>query len=174
VLVPAGDDALLAGERGWVVAPKLTLHAELGEFGALAELGARLRKATELGGFRVGHQLSAALGAYYAVVPNDALVLTAEAMALPVVTAQPRRDYDDGSRAVDARLVPAQWWAGLATRLAADTWLRVGAGGGLPLSFETLRDADGSERTEHFAGITTPSFHGFAAISVATPAPDSS
>lgn len=168
ILVPAGDELLLAGERGWVAAPRVTAGAALGRFGLLAELGARLRETTELAGFRLGHQLTAALGADYAVLDGGLLHISVEASAMPALAEQPRLEYEDGSRAVDARLVPAQWWVGVGTRLSQQARLRAGAGGGLPLSFETLRDANGTQRTEHFAGVTVPSFHAFLAVSVLT------
>ncbi|HEX9618627.1 MAG TPA: hypothetical protein VF989_00745 [Polyangiaceae bacterium] len=168
LLVPAGDESLLAGERGWVAAPRVTFGAALGHFGVLTELGARVRKTTELGGFRLGHQLTASLGAHYAVLGDGLLELSAEATALPVLSQQPRVTYDDGSRALDAGLIPAEWWVGLGTRLSESAQLRAGAGGGLPLSFERLEDSEGRERTEHFQGVTVPSFRVFVAISIAT------
>lgn len=154
--LPWGDSQAFAGERGVVTAPSLVVEAHAGRFRAGLELGLRLRSEVELAGVRVGDQLWSAIGARYDIFEGGRLSLGLEAWALPSLAAQPSDGADPALR--DASYVPAEWMATVGSTLAreSDVYLVFGAGGALALSSATRRSADGSERTEHFAGVGTP------------------
>ena len=65
----------------------------------------------------------------------------------------------DGEVISDAMHVPAEWLISIQRGRAREPgWLfRLGAGGGIPLSYET-RTGEGSDSREHFLGVTTPRF----------------
>ena len=122
--LPLGNANAFAGERSFVASPSLALSTNLGHlFGGL-ELGARLRRPSDLFGLRVGSQaLLAAGGGYELAGPRLSFAL--ELYVLPSL-------IDSGSYGY----VPAEWLAStrLAPRLFGKVSLGLAAGGGLPLS----------------------------------------
>jgi hypothetical protein len=156
VALPTGNADAFAGERGPVLAPRVSFDLAHGIFFVGAEAGARLRRLVEIGGARLGTQLTSSLGAGANVLPNDRLALGIEAWLLPTFLSQ-RRTLPDGTLVTNGALLPAEWMLSARTRLA-DTVLALGLGSSLPWSSETRRATSGEESTTHFAGVTAPRF----------------
>jgi len=76
--LPLGSEAALTGEHSFVSSPSLALVARTGGLFAGAELGARLRQASDFYGSRVGSQALVALGIGYELA-RPRLALTVEA-----------------------------------------------------------------------------------------------
>src|SRR6185369_7709215 len=66
--LPLGNSEALSGEPSAVASPSLALASKLGGFFAGLELGARLRRPTELFGVRVGSQALLAAGVGYEII----------------------------------------------------------------------------------------------------------
>ena len=85
--VPTGDASAFAGDRSFVGVPSFVASWRDGPFVASAELGARLRRPTELLGSRVGSQMVVGLGAG-ADLLDQRLGVRFEILALPTFEAQ--------------------------------------------------------------------------------------
>jgi hypothetical protein len=122
--LPLGDRDALAGESSFVASPTLAVSAERGSFFAGAELGARLRRPSELFGLRVGSQAVVSAGLGY-LWRGPRLSFAAEAYALPSL-------IDAG----DTRFVPAEWSTSVrwGPRRLPRLQLGLSGGGGLPVS----------------------------------------
>ncbi|HEU4532542.1 MAG TPA: hypothetical protein VFS00_00445, partial [Polyangiaceae bacterium] len=98
VALPIGDEAVYAGGVGPAFAPALTADYRIGRFLFAAEVGARVRKASSIGGARVGSQAVAAVGVGFDVLPRELLSTHLEAFTLPSLERQyePARDADGG------------------------------------------------------------------------------
>jgi len=127
LVLPIGNEQALAGERGIVGAPALTMELQIGRFFAGVETGARLRQPTQLANARLGTQLVTAAGIGLEVVAEDRLTLSAEAFLAPTLVEQPE---------AGSALAPAEWMiSASATPLGSKgPSLVLGGGGGLPLS----------------------------------------
>lgn len=154
--LPTGNDDAFAGERGPVVAPSASFDVTHGIFFAGAQLGVRLRRPVELGGARLGTQLTSTFGVGANVLPKDRLALGLEAWLLPTLLSQ-RRTLPDGTLVTSGTLFPAEWMLSGRTRID-DTVLALGLGSSVPWSSETRRATTGEESTTHFAGVTAPRF----------------
>ncbi len=122
--LPLGSSASVATESGPVSSPSLAIQAERRGWFAGAELGARLRRADELLGLRVGSQALIALGVGRRLA-EPRLTFALEAYALPSL-------IDSGPRAS----TPSEWLvsAALAPRALPALTFGAAGGGGLPLS----------------------------------------
>jgi OmpA-OmpF porin, OOP family len=161
---PTGDKASFSGESGVVALPSFA--AEYRQAGLVlgAELGARLRRANDLAGTRVGSQLVFALGMGGEILQGNKLGVLLEAVLLPTfaeqhelsaVSATEGRIVTDNRRA----LMPMEWLASVRTGelMSGDMSLSVGAGGSLGLTGES--------------GITSPSFRVVFALRYGARAP---
>jgi OmpA-OmpF porin, OOP family len=131
---PLGSRDVFASAGSAVALPSLTFDERLGRLGLSAEIGARLRKEQPFADVVVGSQLSAALGASFDVLPGRRLTVSAEAFGLYTLA----RGETTAAGAASARLVPAEWIAGITTApaLAGDVSLSLGGGGPIPLAGE--------------------------------------
>ncbi|HXX69985.1 MAG TPA: hypothetical protein VEK07_22585 [Polyangiaceae bacterium] len=141
VSAPTGDRSEFAGEQSGVFAPSLSGELRLGEFFAGAELGARLRPATELLGARVGTELVTALGVGLDLLPRDLLSAAVEAWALPNLVSQDKAIAQGGvltNQPGGAALVPSEWQLSLRSASIAKgtVCVQLGGGGALPWSAE--------------------------------------
>lgn len=143
--LPLGSAEALAGERSFVASPGLALDSQLGGFFLGAELGARLRRPTELFGLRLGSQGLLAVGAGYEI-ERIGLSLAAELYLLPSLIPSGPVSY-----------VAAEWLSSLrfAPRGLPALSFGIGGGSGLPLS----GDAGGSS-----VAFGVPSFRGLAFV----------
>ncbi|HEX7669893.1 MAG TPA: hypothetical protein VF395_09930 [Polyangiaceae bacterium] len=156
VALPTGNDGVFAGERGPLVAPSVSFDLAHGIFFVGAQAGARLRRPVEIGGARLGTQLTSSFGAGANVLPSGRLALAVEAWLLPTFLSQ-RRTLPDGTLVTSGNLFPAEWMFSARTRLD-DTVLALGLGSAIPWSSETRRATTGEESTTNFAGVTAPRF----------------
>jgi hypothetical protein len=122
--LPLGSAQALAGEEGPVASPSLALSTGAGGFFGGIELGARLRRPTDVFGARIGSQAVLALGGGYGW-RKLGLTLALEAYALPSLIADGRTQY-----------LPAEWLGSVrfAPRLLGPVSLGLSGGGGLPLA----------------------------------------
>jgi hypothetical protein len=122
--LPLGNADALAGERSFVASPSIALSSKLGGVFGGVELGARLRRPSELFGLRVGSQAILAAGGGYEL-PKLRLSFALELYVLSSL-------IDSGSY----RYWPAEWLLStrFAPRLFGDVSLGLGGGGGLPFS----------------------------------------
>jgi hypothetical protein len=159
--LPLGNESALAGERSLVFAPALVLSVDHDRFFAGSLLGPRLRQPVELAGARLGTQLEVSVGAGLHLLPRQSLSVGVETWMLPVLVSQ-ERTVADGTRVEDASLVPAEWMLSLraAPPCLPGLSLQLGGGTGIPLSSERRTGED----TEHFAGVTTPSYRLVATV----------
>jgi hypothetical protein len=154
--LPVGNDEAFAGDRSPVVAPGVTLGFTYDRLLVGAQEGARFRSASDFGGARIGSQFVSSLGAAVEVISDGLLSLSAEAWVMPNFLST-SRTLPDGVRVTSGALVPAEWMATASSHLS-DWTLGLGGGTAIPLSHETRQAADGTETTDHFAGVTTPRF----------------
>ena len=70
---PIGDNQSSAGERTVVHVPSVSADYRIWRFFAGADVGARVRPATEFSGAKIGTQLTAAAGAGFEILPGEAL-----------------------------------------------------------------------------------------------------
>jgi OmpA-OmpF porin, OOP family len=145
VTLPTGNEAIFAGSAGPAFAPSLTADYRLGRFLFGAELGARLRKASTVGGARVGSQGFAALGVGFDVLPRELLSTHLEAYVLPSFERQYEPVRDPGSPAVRLErggpaLAPAEWLASVRTApfLGGDFSAQAGGGTALPIAPDSV------------------------------------
>lgn len=137
--LPLGNEEALNGEPSFVSSPSLALLARTGGLFAGAELGARLRQASDFYGSRVGSQASIALGVGYEL-DRPRLALTLEAYALPSLIA-----------AGSTRHLPAEWLTTLHFTPSGWSWLTFGAGGGTGLPFS-------GDNQNSFSAFGVPAF----------------
>lgn len=114
--LPTGDEEWFGGDRGAVLVPTLSADYRSGPLFFGAELGARVRKTTNLAGARVGTQGFVALGAGYDILPDEMFSAALEAYALPGFVGQEVLSRDPGNGEIIAEkssdsLVPAEWMA---------------------------------------------------------------
>jgi len=148
--LPTGAASSFAGDSSVVVMPSFAGDVRFDRFIAAAELGARIRKTSDLLGSRVGPELVTALGLGAELLANGALSTSLEAIALPTLVAQYDLALAGTSERVAASsrppLVPAEWQASVRTAALMNGDLSLSLGGGGPITFtgET--------------GITTPKY----------------
>ncbi len=132
--LPTGMRDGLGGSRtiSWV--PSLVGEYRVGRVTLAAELGARVRGATQFAGSVIGTQMQASLGGSVDVLPGY-LAVGAEAFALIGVDKQPARE--DGSAGRGA-LVPAEWMLNVSSApfLNGDISAQLAGGAPIPLSDE--------------------------------------
>jgi hypothetical protein len=149
--LPTGDESSFAGDRSVVAIPSVAGDWQKDRFTLGAELGARIRKTSELSGSRVGPQLAFAWGAGVELLSGRLLGVLIEATLLPTLVAQHELALVPGSdeRVVSGSrrlLMPVEWLASLRTAelLSGDMSVNLGGGSSLPVTGE--------------AGITAPSY----------------
>ncbi len=123
--IPTGDQEWFAGAQTPVWVPTIVGDYRRGGWFAGLELGARLRKTTDLAGARVGSQGFAALGLGRDILPQEKLSAMVEAFALPVFTSQTTLHRDAATQDVAAlssssKLIPAEWMATVRTAPTQD------------------------------------------------------
>jgi hypothetical protein len=125
--LPLGSSEALAGERSVVMSPSFAAFTKLGGFFGGAELGARLRRPSELFGLRMGSQAVLAVGAGYEL-ERPRLTFAAELYLLPSLIASG-----------GVRYLPAEWLTSVrfTPRALPALSFGVGGGSGLPLSGDT-------------------------------------
>jgi hypothetical protein len=155
--LPVGDEQEFAGEASWVGAPSVALALTRGPLRLGSELGLRLRETTGFAGAPLGSQATIAFGAGVDVLDRELLSVLAEGFILPSLVGEDR-DLPDGTQVRDALHAPAEWQLSVRSVPAPCLALQLGAGTALPLSSERRIAPDGSEDTEHFAGITSARF----------------
>ena len=141
VSAPVGDQDWFGGDRGFVLSPYVASDVRLGSFYAGAEVGARVRKTTNLAGARVGSQGFIALGAGYDILPAELLSAGLEAFALPTLVGQEDLSRDPDTQQIVAesasrKLVPAEWMATVrsAPTKDGDVSFSLSGGSALPLT----------------------------------------
>jgi hypothetical protein len=124
--LPFGSATSTSTEPGVVGSPSLALEAEHRGWFVAAELGARLRRPSELYGLRVGTQAACALGLGYEL-SEIGLGFALEAYALPSLLASRGTPH-----------LPGEWLLGawLGPRPSLPLSFGLAGGGGLPLSSE--------------------------------------
>jgi len=148
---PTGDETSFSGEGAIVALPSFAGEYRQGPLVLGAEVGARLRRASDLAGTRVGSQLVVALGMGGEILEGNKLGVLLEAVLLPTLVHQHELSSvsSTSGRAVigDRRtLMPTEWLMSLRTAalMSGDMSLSLGGGGSLGLTGES--------------GITSPSF----------------
>ena len=141
--LPTGDDAAFAGADGAVAAPSLTGDWRFGRLLVALELGARIRKESQLANATIGSQLAGAAGATFDVLPRGWLTAGAEVFALYTLGQQdpPAREGDDAGSG--PAIAPAEFIvsASSAPFLGGDVIFALGGGGGFPLASESALTA---------------------------------
>jgi OOP family OmpA-OmpF porin len=134
VSAPTGDQDQFAGEGSGAFLPSVAADYRTGDFFMGAEVGARLRRTTELLGARVGTQLVTALGAGFDFLPRELFSATLEAWALPTFAEQ---DTVGASSATPngGHITPAEWLLSVrsAPLASGDLSVQLGGGSGIPL-----------------------------------------
>ena len=100
--VPTGDEEWFAGDQAPVWMPSVAGDYRRGPWFGGLELGARLRKTTDLAGARLGSQGFIALGLGLDLMPREKLSAMLEAFALPAFTSQTTLHRDPVSQEVSA------------------------------------------------------------------------
>lgn len=150
--LPLGNEEAFAGERSFVASPSIAVSTKQGGLFGGVELGARLRRPSDLFGLRVGSQALLAAGGGYELA-RSRLSFALELYLLPSL-------IDSGSY----RYLPAEWLltTRYAPRLFGNFSLGLGGGGGLPLS-SGVGDA--------LLGFGLPSFRGLFYVRLAPTGP---
>ena len=135
VSAPTGDSDQFAGDGAGVFAPSLAADWRRRRFFAGAEVGARLRRTSQLASGRIGPELVTALGVGYDVWPQRHVAATLEAWALPDLVRQATIGAGNVSTPTSATIVPAEWQLGArwAPLPGGDVSIDVSGGGGLPI-----------------------------------------
>jgi hypothetical protein len=157
VTLPTGDQDAFAGERGVVFAPRVAGGVTLGRFFVESELGARLRRTVEIGGARLGSEVTASLGIGFDAASHGWLSIGLESWLRASLESQDRGERAEVGSVQDGTLLPAEWMLSVQSRFA-DFALRAGAGTAIPLSTEKRQDDTGNESTTHLGGVTAPDF----------------
>jgi OmpA-OmpF porin, OOP family len=157
IAFPTGDETSFAGDRSIVGIPGVAFDFRHDRWLATAELGARIRRTSDLLGARVGSQIFVGLGAGVHVLTPEILSILVEAVALPTLTEQRRAIYaPDIGRNVEwstgNALVPAEWTISVRSVPLPQSDFSVGLSGGgrLPLTGDP--------------GVTTPVYRFSLAI----------
>ncbi len=167
--IPLGDEPAFYGERSFVVLPRVTFGLRRSVLRASASFGARLRRAVDFGGVRLGNQAVLALGVGVEVLAPDLLFVAVEAFASPPLA--DNRAPSAGPEVTEVNLFPAEWLATVHSSFGTAHWsLGLGAGSGLPLSSET-RSTPYGPSTAHFLGATTPDFRSLLVLRYTLSAP---
>ena len=147
---PTGESASFSGEGAVVALPSVASEYQKGPLVLGAEIGARLRRTSDLAGTRVGSQLVFAFGMGGEILQGNKLGVLLEAVLLPTLVQQHElssvSSTDGRVVSGDRRtLMPAEWLASVRTGelMSGDMSLSLGAGGSLGLTGES--------------GITSPS-----------------
>jgi hypothetical protein len=127
VSAPTGDRDQFASDGAAVFVPSLAADLRSAGWAVGAEVGARIRPATQLLDARVGTQLVAALGVGYDLLPRKLLTATIEAWALPTLAGRANASGD--------ALVPAEWQLSARTAPLEKGDLSIQAGGGSAIPF---------------------------------------
>jgi hypothetical protein len=145
--LPLGNAEALAGESSFVASPSFVISSRAGGAFVSLELGARLRRPSELFGLRVGSQALVALGVGYEFA-RPRLAFALEPYLLPSLIDSGRRRY-----------LPAEWLFStrFAPRFLGNLALGAGFGGALPL----WGDDDGH------GGFGAPRFRALAYVRLA-------
>jgi hypothetical protein len=165
---PLGDSAASAGGSGLTFEPSLGGVLHFGRLTAATLVGLRLRPSVAVADVRYGNQLEARLGLGLRVLEKPGLNLGLEASMLPTLAEQPAFRNADGSAVTNTSFVPAEWLATVAISPMQNLRIVAGFGGGLPLSTQTVVDADGTSHTESYLGLTSPRFRALFGIEVET------
>ncbi|MCC6215966.1 MAG: hypothetical protein IT376_13960 [Polyangiaceae bacterium] len=123
VVTPLGDEEALAGERSAVVAPGAAGGWRSGAWELVGAVDARFRPRVRLADAILDDQLVAHVGSRLRLAARDALSLTLDAWAAPVLATQPRGDA----------VIPGEWSLGVGSRPASAVSLHLSGGTGLPL-----------------------------------------
>jgi OmpA-OmpF porin, OOP family len=141
VSLPTGDERVFAGAPGPVGTPSVSAALKIGRIKAGAELGARIRKETELLGVTIGSQTYEAIGVGYAVLDRERLEVNVEAFSLQTLATQRKLARAEGTGALvdgDKRGLhaPTEWLLSVrsAPALGGDVSFHAGGGTALPLS----------------------------------------
>lgn len=135
---PIGDNSDFAGERTVAFAPSVSADYRVSRVFFGAEIGGRIRPATEFAGARVGTQLTSALGAGVDVLDQDLLSLSLEGRAyynLPEQRESQQSAFGISSHPNGKHIVPSEWMLGARTAplLAGDVSFFFGGGGPIPI-----------------------------------------
>ncbi len=139
-VLPFGDERLYAGQSGFGFAPSVAAEWRGGAFLIGVDVGARVRKTSELSGTRVGSQLVEAIGASYDVLRDERLAVTAEVFALQGLARQAVVVRDGAGALVDggsrSSHMPASFLIGARSSpaFAGDLSFSLSAGSAIPLS----------------------------------------
>lgn len=136
VLAPTGSPYGFSRFDSVTLAPGLSAAFHRNRLRLGADVGARLRKAVELGNAIIGHQLSFGVAGSYDLLPRSWLSVGAEAFALVGL----ERQYVLGPNAAGEDttgrpIVPAEWLLSFSSgrMLGGKVRARVGVGGGIPI-----------------------------------------
>lgn len=146
---PTGQDERFSGSPYATFVPSVSADYRRGRWSGGAELGARIRKPTDIGVTRLGSQIYLAGGVAYDLLrtheelPRNLLTVSAEVRAMPTLTAQDESvptatgvSYTSGGGII----TPAEWT--LAVRSApikgGDFSFQVGGGGSLPATNDAV------------------------------------
>jgi hypothetical protein len=153
ISAPLGDEGAFAGERGWVVAPGVSLVHGFGRFTISNQLGLRLRAPVTFGDTRVGHQLLEALGIGVEALDARRLEFMLEAWVLPMLVSQDVTRAN-GTR-VESTTIPAEWMVSARSSFGAERhWIaQLGFGTAIPISEQRRTTSSGVSTEESFAAI---------------------
>ncbi len=140
---PTGDRTQFSGEPSGVFAPSLSFGATYDRFYLGADAGARLRRASQFSGARVGTQAVFGLGLGAHILSRELLSVTAEARVLPTFTEQFDTIQTPTGRQSSPNgitITPAEWMLGLRTAptRGGDFVVTGGFGTGLPIGAEAI------------------------------------
>ncbi len=132
---PTGQRDAFVSSPSASFAPGVSADCTLGALSLGVDVGARLRRFTQLAGTLVGNQLSASLGVSYDLLPDDWLSLNLEAFALFTLAEQIELVVEPGAlEATEATSsdphIPAEWLLTVRTAGALDGKLSAHLGGG--------------------------------------------
>ncbi len=150
---PTGDEGAFAGESNAVYVPSLALDYRSHRFFFGAELGARIRPATDFAGARIGTQAFLAGGVGFDLLDqHDLLSVTAEARILPGFTEQGTLSQTvSGLQSVSngTFIAPAEWMVTARTSPleGGDLSIQLGVGGAIPTSIDPTTNAFGAPAT---------------------------
>ncbi len=154
--VPSGQDNAFVSSPSAVYAPGASVDYRLGDFAFGLDVGARFRRSVDFANIRIGHQISAGLGAGYDVLDDRWLSVNLEALALFTLANQVELVPDPQGLTTHEEPgdphIPAEWLLSVRTAGLLDGRLQASLGGG---SFIPT----GSD-----VAVTTPAFRVVAAL----------